>query len=1017
MADRPLVSTVMIFFNAAQYIEEAIASVLAQTYGSWELLLVDDGSTDKSTQIARRFAGEFPDRIRYLEHDGHANRGMSASRNLGVRHALGQYVAFLDADDVWLPEKLERQIATLESRPQVGLLYAPTEYWYSWTGKPEDQDRDHVPDLDVPLDTLLEPPQLLTRLYPLGTGQAPCMCSLLVRREVFERIGGFEERFLGFYEDQAFLTKVYLSETVYVSSGCWDRYRIHPNSCSAAVERLGQHDDFRRTYLQWFKSYLVSRGVSDSEIWTALDDAMQQLEHTRSSAGRKWYLRVAEGNQAQLIQSGENPDVLRIQILRNASSATYDTQLNLPKLKVQESERCILSFRARADAPREVSLGFAMGRSPWNGLGLHERISLTNEWQPFEREFVVTADEHDARIHFDLGGSDVSVELDAVRLFNPVEGRFIEQPLPPAASSAASRAEIPVEPPVPVNEVDFGSFRRLTPISRDFGCDRGRPIDRYYIENFLERQSDDVRGRVMEIGENTYTRRYGGERVTHSDILHVTEGEPQATIIADLASADHIPSNSFDCIILTQTLQLIYDVPAALRHMYRILKPGGVLLATFPGITQSYDHEWSTTWYWNFTAVSAQRLFAEAFSAENVRVEAFGNVFAAMTFLHGVAVEEVTPEELDYREPGYDITISVRAVKPHGDEQTAAGEEEVRLSQPVRGNRQTESATQAIILMYHRVNRGGTDPFSLCVTPEHFAEQLEVICRQFTPMHLSELAARLNNGGVSRPGVVVTFDDGYVDNLELARPVLEQFGVPATVFITTGYLGGTREFWWDELDRLFLQPGELPQHLQLMIAGTSHNVDLGEDATYTHDAWQQYRTWNVAEPPPTTRHSAFFETWRRLQFLPDDHRQEVLSQLRSWAGDEGTPRATHRQMAMDEVKTLVRGGLVDVGGHTVTHPVLASLTSQEQRQEVTESLSRLNAILERPITSFAYPFGSRPDFNQDTEDILQQAHCTCACSTVPTLVHRRSSLYRLPRFQVDNWSGAEFHSRLAQWLA
>ncbi len=146
---------------------------------------------------------------------------------------------------------------------------------------------------------------------------------------------------------------------------------------------------------------------------------------------------------------------------------------------------------------------------------------------------------------------------------------------------------------MPVNEVQFGSFRRLTPISRDFGCDRGRPIDRYYIENFLERRSEDVRGRVLEIGENTYTRRFGGERVTQSDILHVTEGEPQATIIADLASADHIPSNSFDCIILTQTLQLIYDVPAALRTIRRILKPAGVLLATFPGISQSYDHEWA----------------------------------------------------------------------------------------------------------------------------------------------------------------------------------------------------------------------------------------------------------------------------------------------------------------------------------------------------------------------------------------------------------------------------------------
>jgi SAM-dependent methyltransferase len=167
----------------------------------------------------------------------------------------------------------------------------------------------------------------------------------------------------------------------------------------------------------------------------------------------------------------------------------------------------------------------------------------------------------------------------------------------------------------------------------------------------------------LEIGDNTYTLRFGASRVTVSDVLHVEESNPQATIVGDLTTAGHIPSDSFDCIILTQTLQLVYDVRAALETVHRILKPGGALLATFPGITQTYDAEWGEHWCWSFTTHSARRLFGEIFSESNVKIEAFGNVLAAIAFLHGLAVEELTPLELDHHEAGYDVTITARAVK------------------------------------------------------------------------------------------------------------------------------------------------------------------------------------------------------------------------------------------------------------------------------------------------------------------------------------------------------------------
>lgn len=216
----------------------------------------------------------------------------------------------------------------------------------------------------------------------------------------------------------------------------------------------------------------------------------------------------------------------------------------------------------------------------------------------------------------------------------------------------------------PVGQLNFGNLRQVTPISSKFGFDRGRPIDRYYVENFLARQANDIRGRVLEIKNDSYTQRYGGDRVTISDVLDVDEDNLQATIIADLTRADHVPSNAFDCIIFTQTLQLIYDMRSAIQTLYRVLKPGGVLLATVPGISQISYEDCSDWWCWAFTQLSVRRLLTESFPEENIGVEAHGNVLAAIAFLHGLAAKELHREELDYRDPDYEVLITLRAVKP-----------------------------------------------------------------------------------------------------------------------------------------------------------------------------------------------------------------------------------------------------------------------------------------------------------------------------------------------------------------
>jgi SAM-dependent methyltransferase len=216
----------------------------------------------------------------------------------------------------------------------------------------------------------------------------------------------------------------------------------------------------------------------------------------------------------------------------------------------------------------------------------------------------------------------------------------------------------------PVGWVRFGSLRRLHPIDSNFGIGRGQVIDRYYIERFLGQHASAIHGRVLEVGGNHYTERFGGERVNRSDVLHYVAGNPKATIVGDLTEARDIPSDAFDCVILTQTLQVIYDIRAAIRSAYRILKPGGTLLVTCHGISQisSYDMEqWGE--YWRFTSLSARKLFAEVFAEDDVTVEVYGNVLAATAFLQGLTVQDLSTDELDYHDPKYEVILGIRALK------------------------------------------------------------------------------------------------------------------------------------------------------------------------------------------------------------------------------------------------------------------------------------------------------------------------------------------------------------------
>lgn len=278
MTQEPTVSVIIPFLDTPEaFFIEAVESVRAQTYPHWELILVDDGSGAESTSVAMDYVDSDPRRIRYCEHEGHANLGPSASRNLGIRNSKGDLVAFLDADDFWFPSKIEEQVALMQAHPRVGMVYGRTEYWHSWTGLKKDAGRDYSPRLGVGSGTIVPPPEMLIR-YLRGAAAVPCPCSVMVRRTTVDQVGGFEDTFRGVHEDQVFFARVCLEAPVMAVDRCWDRYRQWDGSACTTAEAADRVRDSRLAYLQGVFERLEERGVSDPRLVRALKGQLIDLE-------------------------------------------------------------------------------------------------------------------------------------------------------------------------------------------------------------------------------------------------------------------------------------------------------------------------------------------------------------------------------------------------------------------------------------------------------------------------------------------------------------------------------------------------------------------------------------------------------------------------------------------------------------------------------------------------------------------------------------------------------------------
>jgi len=275
-----LVSIVTPCFNAEQFLEETLASVLAQTYPHWEVLLVDDGSRDRTAEMAARWASRHSERARLLRHEDGRNRGTSESRNLGIRHARGEYLAFLDADDIWLPGHLGMQLDLLERHPNVGLVYGPTEEWYGWTGQAADEARNHIPELKVPTDQVLSPPGPLAA-FVRRDAPTPCTCSVVVRRSAAQAVGGFEPIFTGMYDDQVLYAKLCLSAPVLASPTCSSRYRRHRDSLYSRAKATGQSVPDRRAFLLWLDGYLSAQRRPTAELERVVARELYAARHPR----------------------------------------------------------------------------------------------------------------------------------------------------------------------------------------------------------------------------------------------------------------------------------------------------------------------------------------------------------------------------------------------------------------------------------------------------------------------------------------------------------------------------------------------------------------------------------------------------------------------------------------------------------------------------------------------------------------------------------------------------------------
>ena len=313
--------------------------------------------------------------------------------------------------------------------------------------------------------------------------------------------------------------------------------------------------------------------------------------------------------------------------------------------------------------------------------------------------------------------------------------------------------------------------------------------------------------------------------------------------------------------------------------------------------------------------------------------------------------------------------------------------------------------------MYHGVGDGGVDPWELFISEDRFAEHLDVIRSFGQPIDLADLTDGLETGVVANRSVAVTFDDGYANNLHVAAPLLRSYGVPATVFAVAETIGAEREFWWDELAKLILTPGDLPDPLSVDVAGETHSIELGATRTYDDASYRADRVAREGDAR-SARVELYHRLWQLLVEIDPDHRSETLVRLAATTGQTLQPRETHRVMTRAELLDFDRGEGTSVGAHTMTHPILPKLPVAAQRREIEGSFADLSTALQRPVDTFSYPFGAH---DADTMAVAAASPARVSVTVEPRTVCVRSHPHAVPRFDVRDWPADVLARRLERW--
>jgi peptidoglycan/xylan/chitin deacetylase (PgdA/CDA1 family) len=322
-------------------------------------------------------------------------------------------------------------------------------------------------------------------------------------------------------------------------------------------------------------------------------------------------------------------------------------------------------------------------------------------------------------------------------------------------------------------------------------------------------------------------------------------------------------------------------------------------------------------------------------------------------------------------------------------------------------------AHKAVILTYHRIGKFHIDPWGLFVSSEHFREHLEILRDHGSVLSLNQLLDSLKRGRLPRRAIAVTFDDGYSDWFDNAKPLLEHFAVPATLFLISGKIGEKAALWWDELQKILLQSDRLPETLELRIKGRTHSWALGDAARFDN-ADRTHSSWKASEDPPTVRHATYFTLWKVLRTLGNDERQAIMSDLRAWAGSATVDDHDDSLLSPEQIVSAAASNLFDIGSHSVTHPSFAAISLEAQRDEIERSKSQLGKLLGRPVGSFACPYGN---YTAETPNMLREAGFVCACCTRMGTVKPNTDWYELPRVQVDDCDGVTFARQLSRWFS